>query len=576
MNLPDSAKLLPPETVFVIDVKDFGKLDANFKKTNFYRLYKDPQMAAFVEHAKAKWHEKIKEIDENNFLRALADAGIWPQGRLTMAFVDIESKDINETPMLFIAQWGTNVSKIKETVSKSMEKNIELGGHKTPDINFQGIKIETAVDEQKTPFGYCFIDDTFISGTSIEAIKFALAQIKGATSPTLADDNNYLNTAKAIGLQNDMTIYINISHLIKKELAKDAQGRLQTTFSNLGVDRIGGFGAALEMAPTPAEPYKVKALLKINGSKTGILKALEPKTSALNVPRFIPADTASVGLFNLDMKQSFDEMIKVLTMFNPSIASILYNPLTQPGSDGTPGLTVKADIIDHLSTGAVVIQLLNKPFSEKIPPSDYLVALATSNRNALEKSLAKLHEQMLAANDPEAKRELLGHTLYLIKTGSMPFMRSRGATPMQQENEQPGTPKIPNVAFTVTDTHVILGFEASVEKAVRTLKASESLKDKRWFNQARASIPSQTGIANFENTQATAEFLWWLLKKSKDNPAGAGMSAPTASYLIDDTDLDFSLLPEYEKVKDYFGTSTFSLISADDGFYMESGMINQL
>jgi len=52
--LPETAKLVPPETVLLVNINDFGQLKQQFEKTNLYNLYKDPAMAAFVDDAKAK------------------------------------------------------------------------------------------------------------------------------------------------------------------------------------------------------------------------------------------------------------------------------------------------------------------------------------------------------------------------------------------------------------------------------------------------------------------------------------------------------------------------------------------
>jgi hypothetical protein len=583
INLPPSAKLLPPETVIVVDVPVFDKLNENFKKTDLYKLYKDPLMAPFIEEVKGKWQKVVKELDDNDFLRGLIKEELYPNGRLAFAFVD--SKDVGidstEPPVTFIGQWGAEITKVKEIVDKSIEKNSVMGGRKLEDINFQGVKIHQVVDENDFHFNYCYIDDCFMGGVSIEAIKFVIAHIKGAASPTLADDSNYNGTLKVIGMQNDITMYLNIAYLIKKAFEEDTEGNIRQTFTNLGVDKIGGLGLGMVVAQTPLEVYKMKMLLKVNGAKTGILKALEPQMGPVNIPRFVPTDSVALGLINIDAKSAFDELIKILSLFNPGVASILYNPMTPPSEDGTPGLTVKADIIDHLSTGVVIVQSLNKPFSKETLPSDYMVAIATSNRTAIEKSLAKLHAQMIAPNDPDAMKELLGHTLYIVKLSRMPFLggpsHREPMTKRLAEEEMPSepAPKIPDLAFTVTDTHVILGFQSSVENAVRTLKASQSLKDQRWLNQAKASLPSKVGLASFENSRAAMEFLWWLLTDSVKNPVGAGMSAPTASYLIDNTELDFSLLPEYDKIKKYIGTGVSYLNSTQDGFYMEGKLITQ-
>jgi len=575
-TLPKTAKLVPPQTVFLIDIEDFSKFDADFKKTPFYGLYKDPEMTAFAEHAKGKWHQTIKELDENNIFRALAEGNVWPKGRFAMAFIDLEqNEDSNELPVLLISQWGENITKIKEMVSKMMSKNVEMGGHKKTSLNFRGVNIESAVDEKGVSFGYCFIDDCFIGGTSVEGLKYAIAHIKGATSNSLADDTNYMNTIKGIGADENATIYVNIAHIIKRALAEDSQGQVQTYLSNLGVDKVAAFGMSLDIQKSRAVPLEIKALLKVNGIKTKLLKLLEPQTSYLKVPRFVSSEATSIAFVNINMQQAFGEFIKILTFVDPRIAAFFYSPLTEPGSDGKPGITVKSDIIDHLGTGLIFIQTLKKPFADNPFGSEYIFAIATNNRNALEKSLAQLHEKKVAQNDPQAKRELLGHTIYIIRFSGLGFTRPDAKRPFQTEQEQPAIPRSPTVAFTVTDTHLIVGFESSVEQAIRTLHTGESITDAKWFSQAKTSVPAQTGMVSFENMRSTAEFIWWLFKESKTNPRKVSRAAPNAGYFIIDSDLDFSLLGEFEKVKKYFGTGVFHMISRDDGFFAESKIVNQ-
>ena len=67
VELPKTAKILPPETIFLADVENFSQLKTQFEKTNWYRLYKDPAMAGFFEKLKAKLLEdKVFEFLMNN------------------------------------------------------------------------------------------------------------------------------------------------------------------------------------------------------------------------------------------------------------------------------------------------------------------------------------------------------------------------------------------------------------------------------------------------------------------------------------------------------------------------------
>ena len=57
VDLTKTAKLLPPRTITLIDVDDYGQLKQQFDKTSMYGLYKDLLMAPFIEHVKSKWNE---------------------------------------------------------------------------------------------------------------------------------------------------------------------------------------------------------------------------------------------------------------------------------------------------------------------------------------------------------------------------------------------------------------------------------------------------------------------------------------------------------------------------------------
>jgi hypothetical protein len=584
VDLPKTAKLLPPQTIVLIDVDDYGRLKQQFDKTSMYGLYKDPLMAAFVEHAKSKWSESIKEMDENNILRVIVEADVEPQGRLAFALVpDEQTQDANdEPPLVLITQWGANIDKIKEAVAKAIEKNTELGGHSMPAEEFRGVTIESAVDEGDNRFSYCFIDDCFITGIKSESIKFIIARLKGATTSSLADDPDYSATVNTLGPGNSLTAYINIKHLIQMALEEDPRDYARTMLTNLGLDNVRSFGVSAELGKAPREPYNIKALLKVNGSKKGLLKILEAESAPLRLPSFVPADTYRLNVININSAKAYTEILSVMTAFGPGVASILYTPLVPASPDGRPAVMLKEDVIDYLADPIIVAQSLKKPFSENQFPVEYIIAVATTNRSTLEKSLAALHSQIIAEGSPDAKRELLGHTLYLIKSDRLPFFRGPGGTQPLAEfdapapgQEQQKTINFPVLAFTVTDTHLICGTESSVEKAVRTIRSGESLSDTPWFTRAKAALPARTGVAGLEDTKPGFEFLWWLLKQSKKDPGSAGLAAPTVSYIVSDFDLDFTLLPDFEKVSKYFGLAASYVISRDDGFYIEVKGIDQ-
>jgi len=601
--LPDTAEIIPPETVLLIDVDNFSELKTQFEKTNFYKIYKDPVMAAFIQDFKTKWRKKIQELDKNNTFRTIVSADVLPKGRVAIALVlDEQTKDVNEPPVLFIIQWGQNINKIKESVNEMTQQNIELGGHRKKSEDYRGVSIETMIDEQSATFTYCFIDDCWIGTMSPDILKFVIAHIKGASSPTLADDADYTATMKAVGPYRDIDFYINIKQIIKMVVTEDKNGRAKTTIANLGLDNVVGLGYSIGLARSSGESFCGKVFLEIDGAKKGICKMLELESATLRSPRFIPAQAYAVSFVNLNISKAYNELANILNSFSPEYASIMYMPLLPPSPQGEPSIQLKTDIIDHLDSQIIIAQSVNKPLSNvgTTRPADGLsferprlfIAVAINNRGALEKSLSLLHSKLIAPNNPDASRQLLGHTIYLLDMASMfPFFSPGQKRPLQTPI-RPETPKTPKLAFTVTDTHLIFASETAVEQAIRTLSSSsaESIGSAQWFTKAKSAIPSVVGLAGLQNNEISIEYFWSILRrlnrqmqenKSPDSDIQAGVGRdsgllfPFFRFSQADSDLfDFGLLPEFDAVRKYFGLSAFYGISRPDGFFIELKYLN--
>ena len=147
-TLPKIAKLLPPETVFLVGIDDFQQVKSQFEKTSLYKLYKDPVMAAFLNSFKLKWRQQVGKLDANDLFRTIVDADSVPKGRFGFAIVlDRKVGDPNNAPLLLISRWGDDIGKLKEAINKLVEKNIEMGGRQMPPADYRGITIKKLADE---------------------------------------------------------------------------------------------------------------------------------------------------------------------------------------------------------------------------------------------------------------------------------------------------------------------------------------------------------------------------------------------------------------------------------------------
>ncbi len=591
--LPKTATLLGPETVLLLDIEDFNSLQRQFEKTDFYRLYKDPAMAAFVEYARTKWNEKTAQF-EDEITRTILQAGIIPQGRLAIALVpDPTASDANEPAPLLISQWGENVGKIKEALDKTIEKAIGSGSHRKTE-EYRGVNIVTIITElpsQQVPdwsnlsadsnrptmktvqpppdkVSFCFINDTLIGSAGLETLKSVVARLKGTQNPFLAADPDYTAVNAATGPYHDIDIYVGIKQFIKMTLAEDSTGKVRETLSKLGIDNVSAFGMSFAVARSPQSSWSGKAHLKIDGPKKGLLKILETQSALISAPRFVSDSAYSVTFFNFSIKNAVEE----LANFFPAYATLMNMPLPSSAPDPQQTVKLKSDVIDHLGSQIIIAQSAKKPFSETTSPTESLVALAVNNRPMLEKSISTLYQNL----GPDNSRELLGHTIYLVTFPGMNFFGG-GLKPMQEsEPEQQPSDQQPKLAFTITDTYMIFAEESVVERAVRTLaaagSASASLDSAKWFTAAKSVVPSSVGLAYLENSASSTEIFWWMFKQAGKSSALGMPTAPNPAFVFSQMGFDFfkfDLLPDFAEVKKYFGLGVSYGMSRPDGFFFE-------
>jgi len=264
--------------------------------------------------------------------------------------------------------------------------------------------------------------------------------------------------------------------------------------------------------------------------------------------------------------------------FSPAAAAALQQPFVDAGDQGQAPITLRTDIIEYLGSQIVIAQSINKPFSVSSIPTETLIAVSINNRAPLEKSLSLVHKRLMVPNNPQPTRELLGHTIYLL--GPFGFPTAGGAAPLNSTPTGPRSQAPPvRIAFTITDTHLILGPEPAVEKVIRTLAGAEadSVASAEWFARAKSAIPSVVGLACLEDTSASAELMWWMLKEGSQRQR-ANIGLGSSATLLAEPDFwqsaDFTLLPDYSAVKKYFGAFVLFGVSRPDGFLFEFKYLN--
>jgi hypothetical protein len=588
--IPETGKLVPKETIALVNINDFSRTRANFEKTDIYQLYKDPSMKAFVEDAKEKLRLKARE-KESDILESLMESEITPEGRMFFALVHNEKAQSEQEPQaLFLIQFGGNIEKAKELVTDIVSNAIDSGARQNEE-DYRSVSLNTIIkDDGRFDYGfsstmsYCFIDDFLIVSEDSEMVRFCIAHLQGASGSSLSEESDYSNALGSMGAEHDVFFYVNLKHIIRIQTERDQTGQAQTAIVNLGIDNLSCVCGFVDISSRPESFWFGRVMVKVNGEKKGILKMFDVERSSFQAPRFVPSSMNSVSFLNIDIQKAFQELSNIMTAFSPQQAALLYMPIPLD-NEGENVFELKRDFIDHMGSQVLVTTGFETTEDEEDAPRN-LIALRTQNSQALEKSLSALHYRFIGSLRPDSKREILGHTLYRLGYSFIPLPTPPGET--MQSPSDTKQPPFPVMAFTVTDTHLIFGQEDTVERSIRTLSSSEDLSvgTSEWFEAAKSALPSAVGFAGMEDLSTTGKNLWKMFKEVKEPEDitssvefGVGIDSatgPLPGLMLSQRLFDTRLLPEFDVVKKYFGLYVNYLISEPEGYMFEFKTLKSL
>jgi hypothetical protein len=573
--LPDSAALLGPDTIFMASVNNVRQVLEQAKKTRLYGLYRDPSMQSFFEKLKTQLEPLVQEQD-NELLSLMVRDKVYPTGRVLLAVNVPQGKPlwVSESSVLGLVQWGEHSQQVRELFEKGFQKEIEQGAHRSVQ-RYRDYEIITMLQpaEMPEPTGpaetlepaepsatyYCFFEDSLLVSDNLETLQFVLAQLSGARSRTLADEADYQRSRRAVGPVYDVECYVNLKGLLERAFLsgdKESSGEMQKELSALGVDGVSGLSMAIAVAPSAETNISVKAMLTVPGPRRGLLKMFELVGKPFRPPVFVDPQAGQIAYVNLDIPAAGEELFRMLSSISPMFAAMLNNPITPPQADGSPGVILKEDVLDTLGDQLISAGTVQAdPTQESGFREETLMAVAVRNAERLNRAVAAMHSQFLAAGRPELQREYLGYTLYSIPLGEM-FIAESGT-------------QTPELALAVTQTHLLWGAQPAVEKAIQRLNQprAESLGEKAWYRRAASRIPSEAGLGAMENMQLVGQPFWALLKSGKwSDLVELEIENDKARAIIK----AFEALPDFERVRSYFGINVSWLRTGPDGFLMEA------
>jgi hypothetical protein len=580
-----TADLLSDKTIALLEIPDVNAVITQYKKTDICKITKLEAMKPFTEDVKKRWNKMFAD-EQNPTLKNVLDGKILPKSIALALILDEKALEKGEPTAVIISNWDDKIEKFNDAINQAVDTQVSDGAHlKTRENRDVNIKTLTAPESERLPYGlakqisYCTIDNMFLLSEDDEQLDFVIAHLKGAEGQNLAENSDYEQAIKTVDLYSHAKLYINIAQLIKIAIQSEPE-EAEKNFTNLGVNNVKSFACSLGIAAKPTEELATKATLLIQGEKKGICKILDLESTPLNIPDFAPVDALSFSSVNFDVKKAFEQLVNILSSYSPQFAAALYTPLVPAGPGASKSITLKNDIIDNLGTGLLTFSI---PTDQKDQPPKSFFCLKASNPDALERSLAQIHKAILGGNDPDAKRQLLGHTIYKVNAKNiMPLMGLSPFATTTPTDQPPGSPAqpaaapMPPVCFTIADSWLLLGGENTLENALRKLetKDTQNLSQKNWVKIAKANIPAKTGSASAQNFSQTTKFIFNGLKKATKE--GHTFNFGPVFFAKEQGDLfDPALLPEFDAISKYLGIFANYTKTEDFGFSFNAKYLKQ-
>lgn len=602
-DVADSARLLPADTAVMLSIESVEGLKAALKRTSYYELYRDPAMQEAVGPAEKKVREKMDEAIKDLWRRLKVENPPrqipWPEGRVVVAvFVaakEAPAQDLEDSPptaaregraprfadiqVVALMDMGSAVDQAR-ALAQDVTRSLGESGTLRKRQQIRGVEFQVFTrDQDRTEedvFCLGFKDTWLIAGSSVPRIEAVLRHVDRDASDSLATNRGFQTALRTVG-QGEISLFVHADP-IRRVILDTAPDRyaLDRRIQVLGLDQVTGLAACWQVAPSPQEIWRCKALLGVTGPKRGIPALLCPASAPIRPDsRLFYSDAVMLIVAHYDLAALYDRVAKLVTELSAvNIDFLVQTALASTGeAGGPPPLNLRQDVLAHLSWPQVITWRMDRPYTDP-GNSKTLGAITVRDAEGIDTAVARIHRTLIGKANPDLRRTMLEHTLYLLPPSGItsPFLPQMG----------PETAEPRQFAAAVADGVLAAGEVDVVEQVIRGSQQgrTDTLGSDPMFRHARRFLPSEVGAYWVQNAQRYWEVLWAQIKslpRSGPGPApqedaedeGLSIRIPNPWREIRQV-LDPARLPEFDAVKKYFGAETGHVRDHADGIYIET------
>jgi hypothetical protein len=632
--IPAPEQLLPDDTLILLTAPDFNKLLQIRQKSPKSQLWNDPAMKPFRDKFLSRWREEVVKPLERELEVSLDSYASLPQGQLTIAVTKSDWQGSDDQPLGFLLLLDagdktgllkTNLAELRRTWVAAGKK---LQTEKIRNLEFSIFPVTTnelpktlskflwrppvfpqvsaGPDLKQAPASPSGkgdvlldmlrvlltaskelvvgqVDSLLIVGNSTKGVEKVVIRLTGGALPTLGELPAYQASHQALFREAPFYGWVNVKAFVDTLARKSSETKPPENpdpFEPLKPEKFinaTGLASCRTLAfnfQNSSEGTLLQLFLSVPGTaRQGVFQILAGATNEASPPAFVPADAVHFLRWRMDGARTWATLEKMLNDLSPqalSAVNLILDTANARAKQSDPGFDLKKTLLSNLGDDIISYERAprgNTPAELQSPPSLFL--LGSPNPEQLAVALKRLFV-IFPQGDAPAEREFLGRKIFSVPVPPMPFSMVGPARPTPPRT----------LSCAASGGYVAMSTDAALlEQYLRSGEnQAKALRDTPGLLEAAQRVGGMgTGLFGYENEVDT---LRAAFEAAKNDPGAStngigpslfpglpGITGPE-SNLNDWT--DFSLLPAFDKVAQYFYFTIYAGSANADGLTLKS------
>ena len=631
--IPAPEQMLPEDTLILVTAPDCAKLREIWQSSPKSRLWNDPAMKPLHDKFLSRWREQVgKPLEQDLGLHFDTFASL-PQGQLTFAVTRNawQGSDDQTLGFLFLLDARDKTELLKTNLAGLRKKWVSAGKtlktEKIRDLEFSIFpfttndvpkalskflwrpqvfpQVTSGPDLKQAPVSPSSkgdmlldmltilltaskelvigqVDSLLVIGSSAKGVEKVVTRLTGGAAPTLGELAAYQASHQALFREAPFYGWVNVKAIVDTLARKSADTKPPENpdpFEPLKAEKLinaTGLASCKTLAfnlKDSSEGSLCQFFLSVpEACRQGIFQVLLGGAREASPPPFVPAEAAHFLRWRLDGAKACAALEKALNDLSSqslSAVNLILDTADARAKQTDPGFDLRKTLLANLGDDIISYERAprgNTPAELQSPPSIFL--LGSPNPEQLAVALKRLFV-IFPQGDAPAEREFLGRKIFSVPVPPNPFLMLAPSRPVVLRTLSCAASG--GYVAMSTDTPLLEEYLRSSESQAKALRAKPGL-----LEAAQKVGGTGTGYFGYENQ---ADTMRAAFETAKNDPGAStngigpslfpglpGMTGPEGNL---NEWMDFSLLPPFDKVAQYFYSTVYAGSADVDGLTLK-------